>query len=149
MAVTSTAIVATDCVVQLDNSSGSLTDISGASNSVEIAFEHGVGEYRPFSTQWQQRKVVGKDCTISMTVVYTTEDTEPAQLLNGWFFGGDDSARSVQIDIPDSTVGSERFSGEFVLTSLSIPLDSEADDVVRVSVELASHGAVSRADISS
>jgi hypothetical protein len=149
MTATTTAIAATDCVIQLDNNAGALVDISGQSNSVEVSFENGVAEFRPFSTQWKTRKVVGKDAPISMAGVYSTNDAEALGILRGWFFGGDDSARSLQIDVPDSNAGGDRISGEFVLSTFSYTLDSEADDFVRWSAELMPTGAVSHAEIGS
>lgn len=149
MTATTTAIVATDCVIQLDNNAGALVDISGQSNSVEMSFENGIAEFRPFSTQWKTRQVVGKDAPISLAGVYSTNDAEALGILRGWFFGGDDSARTLQIDVPDSNAGGDRISGEFVLASCAIPLDSETDDFVRWTADLMPTGAVSHAEIGS
>jgi len=45
-------------------------------------------------------------------------------------------------------MGAIRIWGEFVLASLSIPLDAEADDVVRVEAELRPDGAINVATLS-
>lgn len=142
MTVTTTAVVATNCVIKLDNASGSPTDISGSSNRVELSLEHGVGEFRPFSTQWKSRVVVGKDVGVTLNVIYSTTADEALDILKDWFFGGDDSARTLTIQVPDGSPGSDQYEGEFVLMSAPIGLDSEADEVVMVSAELRSHGEV-------
>jgi len=149
MAVTTTALVATNCVIKVDNAAGTLVDISGQSNKAEIQFNNSVAEFRPFSTQWNMRVVVGKDAPVTLSGVYSGNDAEALGLLRTWFFGGDDSARTVEIYVPDEDPGSDIFSGEFVLSSLSVPLDSEADDYVRWTAELQPTGAVSHAEVTS
>jgi hypothetical protein len=146
--ITSTEIVATNCLISLDNAANVLTDISGSLNSVEVALENGIAEFRPFSTKWKQRVVVGKDGTVTLRAIYSNLATEAVALLRNWFFGAADTARSLEIDIPDAAMGAIRIWGEFVLASLSIPLDAEADDVVRVEAELRPDGAINVATLS-
>lgn len=140
MTVTQNPIVATNCVIKLDDASGTPVDISGSLNKVEIAYTAGVATYRPFGTQWPRRQVVGKDATISVTAVYSSPSDEAAPLIQAWALAGNDAARTLDIYAPDSTAGSFRYIGEFVLASTNIPLDSEADDVVRVTFECQVHG---------
>lgn len=149
MAVTSTPIVATDVVIKLDDDSGVLQDISGSSNKVEISPDNSVAEYRPYGTQWQQRKVIGKSVGLKLNVIYTTASDEALDILKTWYFGGSDVARTCQVYLPDDSAGSDLYAGEFVLASLGVPTDAEADDVVRVSAELQSHGAVTLTQVSS
>lgn len=148
MAQTTTAISAIDAVVKIDNAAGTLTDISGSSNKVDINLSNGVGEFRNFTSQWKGRLVVGKDADISLDVVYTTTADEALDLLRDLFFGGTDTPRSIQIDVPDSSNGSDRYTAEVVLEDLSIPLDAGADEVVMCSATLKPNGAVSHATIS-
>ncbi len=42
-----------------------------------------------------------------------------------WFFNSLNTSRTVQIDIPNSNAGSERYSGEMILESLDIPLSAD------------------------
>lgn len=142
MTVTTTPVVATNCVIKLDNAAGSPTDISGSSNRVELSLEHGVGEFRPFSTQWKSRVVVGKDVGVTLNIVCSTATDEAFDILKNWYFGGDDSARTLTIQVPDGSPGSDQYEGEFVLMSAPVSLDAEADEVVMVSAELRSHGEV-------
>lgn len=144
MATTQTEIVATNCVILLDNATAVPTDISGSLNSVSYAPENGVAEWHTFGTQWKQRRVVHKDMPITIAGIYTTNGAEVAQLVENWFFGGNDSARTVYIYEPDQEVGAYLFSGEFVLMSYSVNLDAEADDVVRIEIELAPDNTVTR-----
>lgn len=148
MTVTTTPIVATNCVIKLDNASGSPTDISGSSNRVELSLEHGVGEFRPFSTQWKSRVVVGKDVGVTLNIVCSTATDEAFDILKNWYFGGDDSARTLTIQVPDGSPGSDQYEGEFVLMSAPVSLDAEADEVVMVSTELRSHGEVALTTVS-
>lgn len=150
MAPTTTPIVATNCVIKLDNASGTLVDISGQTNSVELKPDNAVAEYRVFGTIWKQRKAgVGKDCPVTIKVVMSTTAAEALGLLNGWFFGGVDNARTLEFYAPDGNTGSGLWRGEYVLKSWNFPADAEADDVVRGTIELLPHGVVQHGTIGS
>lgn len=145
MTTTQSEIVATNCVVMLDNAANVLTDISGSSNKVAVKFENSIAEWHTFSTQWKSRRVVHKDGPITINAIYTTLSTEAAQLVGNWFHGGNDSPRSLMLYVPDSQVGAFTITGEYVLASYSYDLDADADDVVRVQLELLPDGSVTRA----
>lgn len=147
MPQTTDAIVATNTVVKLDNAAGVLTDISGDSNKVELGPKNGVAETRVFGNQWMLRGVVGKDVDISLDCIYTTNAAEGAQLLDGWFYGGTDTARTIQIDIPDGDPGSFRYTGEVILSDYTETLDATADEWVMVSAKLLPSGAFTKATI--
>lgn len=150
MAPTTTPIVATNCVIKLDSAAGTLVDISGVTNSVEFKPENAVAEYRVFGTVWKQRKAgIGKDAPITIKCVWSTTAAEALGLINGWFFGGADTARTLNLYVPDGQTGSGIYAGEYVLKSWNIPLDAEADDVVRGTIELLPHGVVSHGTIGS
>lgn len=144
MATTQTEIVATNCVILLDSATAVPTDISGSANSVSYSPENGVAEWHTFGTQWKQRRVVHKDMPVTINGIYSTNGAEVAQLVENWFFGGNDSARTVYIYEPDQGVGAFVLSGEYVLMNYSVNLDAEADDVVRIEIELAPDNVVTR-----
>lgn len=147
MTQSTTVVSAINCIVKLDNAAGTPVDISGSSNKAEIKLPHGVGEYRTFGTQWKGRVVIGKDAEVSFSFVYSTAASEARDLLVGWWSGGDDSPRSLTIDIPDGDPGSERYSGEMVLSDLNIPLDAGADEIIMGTATFKPSGVFSRAII--
>ncbi|MFA5377702.1 MAG: hypothetical protein WC455_18270 [Dehalococcoidia bacterium] len=147
MTQTTDAIVATNAVVSLDNAAGVLTDISGNSNKVELGPKNGVAETRVFGNQWMLRGIVGKDVDISLDVLYTSNAAEGGQLLDDWFYAGNDSARTLQIDVPDSDPGSFRYSGEVILSDFTMTLDATADEWVMCSAKLLPSGAFTKATI--
>lgn len=144
MATTETEIVATNCVILLDNAAAVQTDISGSLNSVTYSPENGIAEWNTFGTQWKQRRVVHKDMPVSLAVIYSTNAAEGAQLVENWFWGGEDGNRTLRIYLPDQDVGAYIISGEFILASAPVTLDAEADDVVRMEVELLPDNVVTR-----
>jgi len=148
MTVTTTALVATNSVIKVDNAAGTPTDVSGSSNKVQIGPKNGVGEFRAFSTQWKTRVVIGKDTDIKIDFVLSSAADEAYDLFKKWFWGGDDSARTVTIDVPDSTAGSDRYSGEAVLENLDMPLDAQADQPIFGSAVMKPSGEWTQADIS-
>lgn len=145
MTTTQTELVATNCVILLDNAANQLKDISGSLNSVEIAPENGVAEWHTFGTQWKQRRVIHKDATVTIRGVYSSNATEVAQLVENWFFSGNDSPRTLMIYIPDTQPGAYTYSGEFVLSNYTISPDAEADDVIRIEIELLPDNVITRA----
>jgi hypothetical protein len=142
MPATTTAITACDAVINLDNSGGTLTDISGSTNEVQMDLENGVGEFKPFGTDWPVRIVCGKDGSISLKAVYSMNAAEGAALLKEWYFGGNDGPRTLRIDVPDSNTGSDRYQAEVILESLSVPLKADEANPVMVSAEFKTTGAM-------
>lgn len=147
MTQTTTAIIATDVVVQIDKTGDVLTDISGSSNKLEMTYENTIAEGATFGSLWLIRKVTGKDAPLTLTIIYSTASDEAWDIAKDWFFGGDDSARSVQIDVPDSTAGNDRFSGEYILENASVSPEPRSSDLVMVTLSLKPSAAVARADI--
>jgi len=131
--------------ISLDNAAGALTDISGSSNAVTLSFSNEVGAYRRAGSDYPTRYLLAQDLTISLAVVYSTTSGEALALLRAWaagaISGGD--ARTIRIDVPDSTSGSDRYQVEVVPASLEIPLASNEGGPVLVTAALESSGAYS------
>lgn len=149
MPQTTTHENAIDCQIYLDDDAGVLKEISGSSNKVDLELENMVGELNTFGTRWKVRKVAGKDATVDIDIVFTTAEDEGYDLIDKWFFDGNDSPRTLRIDVPKSINGARRYQGEFVLESFSVPLDSEEADPIKSSVSLKPTGAITRTTITS
>ncbi len=147
MTATTTPVTAVNCVIQIDNAAGALTDISGSSNKADISLEKGVAEYRPFGNVWKLRKGVGKDGSFAIECVYTLTADEGADLLRDWFFTAAEAARSIQIDIPDADPGGDRYTAEVVLADFNIPNDAQADEFIVCTATLLPTGAITYAVI--
>lgn len=149
MAQTTTAVNACNVVLQVDNASGTLTDVSGSTNQAGMSFSINTSETNTFEGQWAIKKACKTAVSISVSATYSVTETEALNIFADWFFNSHTASRSVQIDIPDSTVGSDRYAGEFVLESFDVPLDAGDAGVILSSVSLANDGAFTRATISS
>ena len=121
MALTTTHRNACDVAVWLDNAAGVLKDISGSSNSVTLALSQNIGETRVFGSRWVMRKVCGKDCKITLVIVYSTAADEGADILQNWYNATDPGARTLKVYFPNKNVGSDVYSGEFMLESYEFP----------------------------
>ena len=141
MAQTTTAVNGCDAVVQLDGTTGLLVDISGSSNSVDIDFDNDIGDFKTFGTKWKGRLACGKDATIKLKIVYTTTTAEAMRILLDWFFVTN-GRKTVQIDIPSSGAGGDRYSGEVVLSKFSVPAPSDEPKPILVEMELLPDGAI-------
>jgi hypothetical protein len=146
MAQTTTSVNACDVTIEVDNAAGSLVDISGSSNQCSISISSNTGQTFTFDGDWALQKICKKSASISVQAVYSTADAEAANVLLDWWFGSAyNSARSVEINIPDQTTGSDTYTGEFVLSSASIPLSAEDAAPILVSFELLNDGEFTRA----
>jgi hypothetical protein len=56
-------------------------------------------------------------------------------------------SRTLTIDIPDSTAGNDRYSGEMVIESIDIPASSDEPGPILVSASLSNDGAFTHATI--
>jgi hypothetical protein len=140
---TSTPINACDVAIVLADDSGSDQDISGSSNEVEISLEQTLGEYNVFGDRWAGRMACGKNGSVSMQVVYTSAADEAFDLLKQWYFATTPGTRALSIYIPDKNVGSDHFSGNFHLASLSWTSSRGEAGPIMVSAELQPDGEIS------
>jgi len=142
MAQSTTVVNDCDVVVTLDNNSGIPTDISGSTNAVQIRITNDVAAYRRVDNDWPVRKVLGKDATVDIVALYSTADTEALDSLRTWAAEAIayDNGRTLQIDVPDSTAGSDRYYMEVLIENLDIPLAADNAGPITVSATLASTG---------
>jgi len=144
MAQTTTHINASDVVVTLDNASGTATDISGSSNTCSITAETETAKTNTFTGNYPLSFTGKVNVTVDLSAVYTTATGEASDILKQWKFGSSyGSSRTLQIDIPDSTSGSDRYSGEFKLGNLAINGDANTVGGMEVTAQLTNDGAFS------
>jgi hypothetical protein len=144
MAETATAISSNQSVVSLDAPT-TLTDISGSTTKVTIEPSRDSKTTNTFGGD-DGIVTVGKSSTkISLEIVYSSTTTEAGYVLEGWYYGGSTTSRAsrtIQIDIPNSSSGSRRYSGEVKLSKPPvIELDASKPDPLIVKAELMNDGA--------
>ena len=142
MAQTTTAVNACDAAIWLDNAGGTLKDISGSSNNVDMNFDIDIGEFKSFASKWKARITCGKDAEFTIAAVYSTTTNESLDILKNWFFAAAPGSRTLKVYLPDKNVGSDVYSGEFVLSNLKIPADGSKADFIMVEATLKPDGAV-------
>ena len=87
--------------------------------------------------------------TVSVAVVYSTTANEGRDLLEDWIFDTPTSSKTVRIDVPDSSIGSIRYQGEFIIESYDVPLSASEAGVIVCTASLSNDGAVTRTTIAS
>ena len=149
MAQTTTQFSAKDAQIYLDDAGGDLVELSGSLNKVELDRENKIGEFETFQSDFPVRSVGKKDASLSMDFVASTATDEGKDILDEWYHGGDDSPRTVRVDVPDSSVGSTRYEGEFLLETLNMPLDASDANPVMIKAAFKPSGQVTKTTITS
>ena len=147
MPQTTTAVNACDVSVWLDDSTNTLRDISGSSNNIEMNFDHEVESFVTFQSKWPARLECGKDASYTLSVIYSETANEGFDILKDWYFATSPGKRTCRVYIPDKNVGSDRFSGEFRLDSLSWSADRSSAGPIMVSATLLPDGEVTHSDV--
>lgn len=117
MPQSTTAANGINSAVRIDDTAGLLTDISGTGNNWDLSLDNLTGQAFTFAGKWPITLDGKKNATLTLKVVFSPTASEGADLLRDWF--NNEGNRTVQIDHPDGSVGSERLVGEFKLDDLA------------------------------
>jgi hypothetical protein len=144
MPQTTTAQNACNVRVFLDNASGALQDITGSSSSLDMGFTNEIGEFVTFDSCAKGRLECGKDWTFTLNAIYTTTTNEAFDILKNWAASTtcSGSARTLDIYIPDKNVGSDYWTMEVFLSTLSWTADRGDANAIMVSAEFLPNGTV-------
>lgn len=142
MAQTTTEVNACDAVIQLDDETGVLVDISGSSNTASINLTNDISETTVFGGNWKLTGCCKSAATFAVNAVYTTAANEAKDIFVDWQFTYHCAKRTLQINIPDNEIGSDRYQSEVLLESLSIPIDSGDATPILIAASMRNSGAV-------
>lgn len=127
-----------DSVFKLDNSGGSLTDISAYVNNVDFPETADVAESSVLGSSSKQYLVGLKDSTLGLTGFFdATADAIFGAVL------GQSATLSFEYSPEGTSSGKVKYTGECILTNYA--LSSPVGDVVAYSADLQVSGAVTRA----
>lgn len=140
MAQTTTAQNACDVVISLDDDGGSLVDVSGNANQLDWTFTVGVGEWWNFGFPWPKRLTCSLDGSASLIVTYSTAADEGYRIIADWFENSQGAARTFRWDTPDTSAGSHRIQGEWVLQDFAASLVAGEGGPITVTATLLTDG---------
>lgn len=140
MTQTTTYVNACDASIWLDNIGGTLKDISGSSNTVNMEFIQVIGELSTFQQKWPVRLSCRKDATFTLNAVYSTATDEALDILTDWYFASSPGLRTFTVYVPNKNVGSDKYSGEVVIESLTIPVAADEASPIPVTAVLRPSG---------
>ena len=144
---TTTAARQYQCVLNIDDVSATLADVSGSTTTVAFAAE------RDQAFVWVlDGKISVSDSnsaeTVEVEVVWSTTSTDARALIEEWHLNTASTARTVQIDIPDSSTGSRRYTGEYTLGPYSWAVDASGrSDLIRANFTLSANASITMTDI--
>lgn len=148
MVQTTTQINACDAVLKLDGPASTLVDISGSSNAVDMELTNEIGEARTFGNKYMLRMECGKDASITLKVIYSTSATEAMAILKAWYFTVF-GRKTFTIAIPNASPGSDLYTFEVYLESLSWTSDPAEAGPTIVEASLKPSGTFTLATITS
>lgn len=151
MSTTTTATNACSAVVSIDNAAGVLTNVSGSGVQASMTLKTELGDYKVFGDQWRYRLACAQDSEISLDVLYTTTADEGFDILRDWWFDNTKYkvARTVRIDMPDSSTGSDRYTAEMLLEQLNWDMPAGEPGPVVVTAALKPNGKMDHTEIGS
>ena len=143
MTQTTTDYNACDVSLWMDNDAGTLSEITGSSNSISANWTQSTGSVSTFQGGGWVRAKGGcmKEGTITIVVLGTTAATEGFSLMHDWFFNHSGDLRTVTWYEPDKNIGSHKFSGEAIIQDMTSERPSSASDPVTTSITLKTTGA--------
>lgn len=144
MAATTTAISSNQSVINLDGPT-TLVDISGTATKFTIEPDRESKETFVFGDEFAIVTVGKSTVKISLEIVYSSATAEGSYILEAWYYGTSATSRgsrTIQIDSPNSSSGSRRFSGEVKLSKPpTVELDASKAEPLIVKAELMNDGA--------
>jgi hypothetical protein len=139
MAQTTTKIAACNAVVEIDNTAGSVVNISGSTNKADLSLSKDIGEGTTFEGDYKLRTECKRDASLSISIIWSTALGEARDLLEEWFdLGG---SRTISVYPNGTTIGSRFYTGEWKLSGLSIPIDSSSADPIKIDIDAVVDGA--------
>ena len=110
-----TFISGSQAVITFDNTSGTPTDMSATVSKVSLSADATVGSFYTFGTN-VANKTEGKRTFMGSLTYPSAEDTSSMDYtVSAWFHPGATSTmgtKTLQVDTPDSSAASYRYSGE-------------------------------------
>jgi len=134
MPQTTTAASARSCAIRIDDENGAPVDVSGSTNQWGLDLDNQTGQMWTFSGDWPITRDGKKNASLTIRAVYTTTNNEASDLFLDWF--NNQGQRTVTIDYPDSSVGSNRLTGDFALDDFSQQGEAQNGEPMTVEVTL-------------
>lgn len=129
-------INACDVVIHLETHDQVLHDISGQTNRVEFQFSRDLQEFSVFGQTWKVRMGCKLDGTLNIAIAFTADNLEGWAILKDWWFNYPTEHRRCRVMIPDASIGSDDLDGEYVISSISLPVDSSQAGPIIVTATL-------------
>lgn len=149
MAQTTDSVNACNVVLMVDDSTGTLVDISGSANEATMDFSIQSSETFTFEGDWAIKKSCKKAVTMSINALYSLNDAEASNILEDWFHNSSTTSRTVQLDVPNDSGGSFRYSAEWIIEGYNLPVSATEAGVIILGFSLSNDGEVTRAAIAS
>lgn len=137
--------IMTASVVKLDNTAGTLEDVSAQCKTAQVQISITSAEYRTFADGGWPRQTTGKlprGATVNITAVRTDTDDELANIIDEWVQSASVDLKSIELYDPDTATGSRKISGEVMLKNPGdwMNKDASSGNEQTLSIQLAFDG---------
>lgn len=133
----------------IDNAGGTLTDISANGTTFTLNITNTTGSYNVLNSPWTKTTDGPRAWSVDCELIAET-GTNGYSLIRDWVMATSPGARTVRIDQPDSSAGSQRYEGEARISNANglLNANASAGDPVRVSFTLTGDGVLTASTIS-
>lgn len=140
MEQTTTHIAACNAIIEVDNSSGAATDISGSANNAGIDFTREIGTGTTFTGDFKLKTGCKRDAKMSIGILWTTATGEARDVMEEWYDTG--GSRTISVYPNGKVIGSRFYTGEWILSDYKMPIAADSADVIKMDISAESDGAV-------
>lgn len=146
-----TAISIDEAIIQLDNASDTLQDVSSGVTSGTLDITVNGSQYHTLGSRWANANEGGIMGTVTLNYVNDTSATSLAGYIREWMLGASSKggARSMQIQVPDDQAGSIQYDFEVKLGGSAKLADKKggAGDIEELSITLNIDGAITETTV--
>lgn len=126
MATVSPAFNTKNCHFLIQLHDLTLYNFSGYLAEGGMEFSTNLGDFNVFEDDWTYRLAGKKDASGTLNIVGSTGAGSMLRWAKDWWFSHHAEARRIVMSLPDSSVGSERVDGHFMLETM--PWQAQASE---------------------
>jgi len=133
--------------IHVDDENGAPVDVAGTGNSWQLDVENMTGQAWTYSGEWPITLDGKSNAKLTIKFAYSPTQNEGADLMRDWI--NNKGARTITIDYPDSSVGSDRVTGDWRINDFSTGAKAQDGEPMFVECTFSPDGTITPGKIAS